>query len=115
MKFFYYFILFLIAISGQFCVKKDIEKTFDQKFEPKLKILMNNPEYLGGNKKIRCILEMYRNLDFIIKDKLEAVGLKVITEAGNIIVVEGDVVALRKASRYDFIHRIGLSQEYKFE
>lgn len=95
------------------CVKREIGKVFEDKFDSKLKAVLNNPDYYKSNKSIRCIIEMYKNIDFILKDKLENVGLTVLTTAGNIIVVEGSAESLRKAARYDFIHRISLSMEKK--
>lgn len=104
---------FLLSFFG--CVKKDISKTFEDKFDAKLKLVMKSPEYAKTDKPIRCVIEMYKNLDFIIKDKLERVGLKVITSAGNIIIVEGNTESLYKASRFDFIHRISLSHDYQLK
>ncbi|MFN3306844.1 MAG: hypothetical protein ACK42Z_06625 [Candidatus Kapaibacteriota bacterium] len=109
------FLLLSFAFLFAGCVKKNIEKTFENKFEAPLKLAMKNPEYSKTDKKLRCVIEMYKNLDFILKDKLERVGLKVITVAGNIIIVEGTVEALYKASRFDFVHRIGLSHDYQLK
>ncbi len=106
-------IFFAIAFAISACVKRDIEKSYYEKFDAKLKLVMKEPEYSKNQKPIRCVIEMYKNLDYILKDKLESVGLKVITTAGNIIVVEGSAESLHKASRYDFIHRISLSHEYQ--
>lgn len=110
---FAFFLFITFAICG--CVKKDISKTFEDKFDAKLKLLMKDPEYAKTGKQIRCVIEMYKNLDFIIKDKLERVGLKVITSAGNIIIVEGNAESLYKASRFDFIHRISISHDYQIK
>lgn len=107
------FVLFAILFTISGCVKRGIEKSYYEKFDAKLKLLMKEPEYSKSQKPIRCVIEMYKNMDYILKDKLESVGLKVITTAGNIIIVEGSSESLHKASRYDFIHRISLSQEYQ--
>jgi hypothetical protein len=106
-----FILIFLLGFSS--CVKRDISKTFENKFDAKLKLLMKSPEYSKNDKPLRCVIEMYKNLDFIIKDKLERVGLKVVTSAGNIIIVEGTAESLYKASRFDFIHRISLSHDYQ--
>lgn len=112
MKYFVYSLLLLyLFFSG--CVKKEIGKVFEEKYDAKLKAVMNDPQYNKTDKKILCIIEMYKKIDFILKDKLENVGLNVLTTAGNIIVVEGSIEAVRKAARYDFIHRISLSSEKK--
>lgn len=113
MRFLIFLVGFAFVIAG--CVKKNIEKSFENKFEAPLKLAMKNPEYSKTDKKLRCVIEMYKNLDFILKDKLERVGLNVITVAGNIIVVEGTVEALYRASRFDFVHRIGLSHDYQLK
>ncbi|MCX7908788.1 MAG: hypothetical protein N2560_04635 [Ignavibacteria bacterium] len=112
---FFYIILGIVSLFLFSCVKKEVSKTFEDKFDAKLKLVMKSPEYSKTNKPIRCVIEMYKNLDFIIKDKLERVGLKVVTSAGNIIIVEGDVESLHKASRFDFIHRISLSHDYQLK
>lgn len=110
MKSLLFLIVGMLVLSG--CVKRDIGKTFEEKYDAKLKLVLNDPEYSKTEKPIQCVVEMYKNLDFILKDKLENVGLKVITSSGNIIVVEGSAASIRKAARYDFIHRISISKEY---
>lgn len=110
MKSLIFLIVGIFALSG--CVKRDIGKTFEEKYDAKLKLVLNDPEYMKTEKPIQCVVEMYKNLDFILKDKLENVGLKVITSSGNIIVVEGSAASIRKAARYDFIHRMSISKEY---
>lgn len=102
---------FFLVFSS--CVKKDIGKSHYEKFDAKLKLLMKDPEYSKTGKPIRCVVEMYKNMDFILKDKFENVGLQVITTAGNIIIVEGSVESLHKAARFDFVHRISLSHDYQ--
>ncbi len=111
MKYLFAFVFGMLVFSG--CVKRDIGKTFEEKFDARLKVVLNDTAYSKTDKPVQCIIEMYKNLDFILKDKLENVGLKVITSSGNIIVVEGSASSIRKAARYDFVHRIGLSKEYK--
>ncbi|MGQ9820020.1 MAG: hypothetical protein ACUVQ1_08905 [Candidatus Kapaibacteriales bacterium] len=109
----YFFGFVLISSLFVACVKKEIGKVFEDKYDAPLKAVLNDPKYYKSNEPIRCIIEMYKNIDFILKDKLENVGLKVITTAGNVIVVEGTAKSIRKASRYDFVHRISLSTEKK--
>lgn len=107
------FTLIFFLLSS--CVKKDIGKIFEEKYDVRLKAVLNDPKYYRSNEPIRCIIEMYKNIDFILKDKLENVGLKVITTAGNIIAVEGTTKSIQKAARYDFIRRISLSTEKKLD
>lgn len=108
----YFFGLTLIFFLAS-CVKKEIGKVFEEKYDPRLKAVLNDPNYYRSNEPIRCIIEMYKNIDFILKDKFENVGLKVITTAGNIIEVEGTAESIRKAARYDFVYRISLPTEKK--
>ncbi len=108
-------VIFVTILFFVGCVKKDVSKTFEDKLDAKLKLMMKDPEYSKDGKQIRCVIEMYKNLDFILKDKLERVGLKVITSAGNIIIVEGSTESYYKATRFDFIHRISLSHDYQLK
>ncbi|MEJ5286139.1 MAG: hypothetical protein CH6_4409 [Candidatus Kapaibacterium sp.] len=108
-------ILLLSVLVLFSCVKKDISKTFESKLDAKLKLVMKDPNYANTDKQIRCVIEMYKNLDFILKDKLERVGLKVVTSAGNIIIVEGNAQSIYNAARFDFIHRISLSHDYQLK
>lgn len=109
----FYFTLILVSFPFTSCVKKEIGKVFEEKYDARLKAVLNDPKYYRSNETIRCIIEMYKKIDFILKDKLENVGLKVLTTAGNIIVVDGTAESIRKAARYDFVHRISLSTEKK--
>ncbi|ROL58891.1 hypothetical protein D9V87_07475 [Bacteroidetes/Chlorobi group bacterium MS-B_bin-24] len=111
MKFVWVLLSIVFVFSG--CVKKDIEKNYYEKFDAKLKLMMKDPQYSKTGQPIRCVIEMYKNMDYILKDKFENVGLKVVTTAGNIIIVEGSVESLYKASRFDFVHRISLSHDYQ--
>lgn len=113
MRFLGIFFVFLLVFGA--CVKKDISKTFEGKLDAKLKLVMKDPEYAKTNKSIRCVIEMYKNLDFILKDKLERIGLKVVTSAGNIIIVEGNAESIYNAARFDFIHRISLSHDFQLK
>lgn len=111
---FFGFVIALLFVCGA-CVKKDISKSFEGKLDAKLKLVMKDPEYAKTNKSIRCVIEMYKNLDFILKDKLERVGLKVVTSAGNIIIVEGSAESIYNSARFDFIHRISLSHDFQLK
>ncbi|MGB9772121.1 MAG: hypothetical protein ACPLX7_09155 [Candidatus Kapaibacteriota bacterium] len=111
MQFFVILTIFAALFAG--CVKKDVGKTFEGKLDAKLKLVMKNPEFSKTKKPIRCVIEMYKNLDFILKDKLERTGLKVVTSAGNIIIVEGDSESIYNAARFDFVHRISLSHDFQ--
>ncbi len=106
-------LLFVLTFVG--CVKRDLGKIFEDKYDGRLKVLMKDPEFLQKNETMFFILELDKNLDFILKDKLESVGLKVLTSSGTILVAEAKPLDIKKAVRYDFVVKVSISKEGRFK
>ncbi len=96
--------MFLVLIFG--C--KSTSNNYEYKFDARLRQLMSEKD---SNQVISCTIQLTRNYDSEIQEKLEKDGVKILTNLVTIITAQANITVLRKIAAYDFIKFIEADKE----
>ncbi len=103
-------LLMLISIQTGCSSKSMKESKAEAKFDAPLRMKLREVKQARANGPLKCLVKLNGPFDENKRKILKEAGINILTVLKEIIAIEGQSDAIRRAASYDFVHSISLSK-----